>query len=69
VTVDIVANPSAPNAYPQISLAESVMQNKHGREAQYLTDYVKTDAAAQKYFDQEITRLLTDIRDQYKWRN
>ena len=69
VTVDIVANPSAPNAYPQISLAESITNNVHGREAWYLTDYVKTDAAAQKYFEQEITKCLTDIRDQYKWRN
>lgn len=68
VTVDIVANPSAPNAYPNVSLAESLALNKHGREAVGLTEYVKHDAAAQKYLKKEITRFLTDVRDQYKWR-
>jgi hypothetical protein len=69
VTVDIVANPSAPNAYPNASLAESLARNGRGREAMYLTEYVKTDPSAQKYFKQEITRFLIDVRDQYKWRN
>jgi len=69
VTVDIVANPSAPSAYPSASLAESLAKNGHGREAMYLTEYVKQDPSAQKYFEQEITRFLTDVRDQYKWRN
>ena len=68
VTVDIVANPSALSAYPDVSLAESLGMNKHGREAMYLTDFVKQDPAAQRYFEQEITRFLTDVRDQYKWR-
>jgi len=68
VTVDIVANPSAHGAYPNISLAESLRMNKHGQEAVYLSEYVKTDPAAQKYFEKEITGFLTDIRDQYKWR-
>ena len=68
VTVDIVANPSAPNAYPQASLAESLAGNKHGIEAVGLVEFVKHDPAAQKYFEQEITRFLTDVRDQYKWR-
>ena len=68
VTVDIVANPSALSAYPDVTLAESLGMNKHGREAMYLTDFVKQDPAAQRYFEQEITRFLTDVRDQYKWR-
>ena len=67
VTVDIVANPSAPNAYPQASLSESLYRNKHGIEAIGLTEFVKSDPAAQKYFEQEITKFLTDVRDQYKW--
>ena len=68
VTVDIVANPSAPNAYPSVSLAESLAGNRHGQEAMLLTEYVKHDPSAQKYLKQEITRFLTDVRDTYKWR-
>ena len=68
VTVDIVANPSAPNAYPNVSLAESLARNAHGREAVYLTEFVKDDPSAQKYLEKEITSFLTGVRDQYKWR-
>jgi len=68
VTVDIVANPSAHSAYPAMSLAESLKLNNHGVEAVYLSEFVKSDPAAQRYFEQEITRFLTDVRDQYKWR-
>lgn len=68
VTVDIVANPSAPSAYPRASLAEHIAHNPHGQEAMYLTEFVRNDPSAQKYFEQEITRFLTDVRDQYKWR-
>jgi len=68
VTRDIVANPSAHSAYPNVSLAESLRMNKHGVEAVYLTEFVKTDPAAQRQLEIEITRFLTDIRDQYKWR-
>jgi len=68
VTVDIVANPSAHSAYPNVSLAESLKMNKHGQEAVYLTEFVKADPSAQRYLEIEITAFLTDIRDQYKWR-
>jgi len=68
VTVDIVANPSAHSAYPNVSLAESLKLNKHGVEAVYLTEFVRTDPAAQRQLEIEITRFLTDVRDQYKWR-
>jgi len=68
VTVDIVANPSAPSAYPHASLAESLMGSKHGQEAMKLTEYVRHDEDAQRFLEQEITRFLTEVRDQYKWR-
>ena len=68
VTVDIVANPSAPSAFPRASLAEHIAGNKHGQEAMYLTEFVRNDPSAQRYFEQQITRFLTDVRDQYKWR-
>lgn len=68
VTVDIVANPSAPSAYPHASLAESLMGSRHGQEAMKLTEYVRHDDGAQRFLEQEITRFLTEVRDQYKWR-
>lgn len=68
VTIDCVANPSARNAYPQASLAESVMGNKHGREALSLTQYYHDDPRAQRYLEKEITKFLTEIRDSVTWR-
>lgn len=68
VTIDIVANPSAPNAYPQVSLAESLERNKHGREALSLSRYFHDDPTAQKYLQKEITQFLLDVRDNVTWR-
>ena len=68
VTVDIVANPSAPNAYPKSSLAESLLNNPHGQEAMSLTRYFHDDPSAQKYLQKEINRFLLDIRDTVTWR-
>lgn len=68
VTIDIVANPSAPNAYPSVSLAESLDANRHGREALALTEYFHNDPAAQKYLQKEINSFLLDVRDNVTWR-
>lgn len=68
VTIDAVINPSAPNAYPKATFAESLAGNKHGRQACYLTECVAHDEAAQKYLQQEIRKFLTDIRDEVTWR-
>lgn len=68
VTIDIVANPSAPNAYPKASLAESLLDNKHGQEAMTLTRYFHDDPSAQKYLQKEINSFLLDIRDTVTWR-
>lgn len=68
VTVDIVANPSAPNAYPNVSLQESLMCNPHGRECLKLSEWARDDEAAQRYLRKEINKFLTDIRDQITWR-
>lgn len=68
VTIDIVANPSAPNAYPKASLAESLFNNPHGQEAMTLTRYFHDDPSAQKYLQKEINRFLLDIRDTVTWR-
>jgi hypothetical protein len=68
VTVDAVINPSAPNARPAASIAESLAQNKHGREALRLTEYVHDDPVAQKFLEKEITEFLMSIRDEVVWR-
>lgn len=68
ITVDAVINPSAPNARPSVSLAESVLGNKYGREALNLTQYVHDDPVAQKYLEQELKNFLTSIRDEVIWR-
>ncbi len=68
VTIDIVANPSAPNAYPNVSLHESLLRNKHGQEAMRLTQYVHDDPVAQEYLKKEIIKFLTDVRDTVTWR-
>lgn len=57
VTVDIVAQPSAPNAYPK-TIYESLEQAKNGKHILSLAESVRHDAAAQKYFKKEILKWL-----------
>lgn len=59
VTVDIVAQPSAPGAVPD-SIYESLMANGHGREAISLSHQVRDDKAAQKYLKEEILRFVNE---------
>jgi hypothetical protein len=61
ITVDIVAQPSAPNAYPG-SMYESLQQAKNGHNMLTLAEAAQHDEAAQKYLQQEIlTWLKTGI--------
>lgn len=57
VTVDIVAQPSAPSAYPK-TIYESLEQAKNGKHILSLAESVRHDAAAQKYFKKEILKWL-----------
>ena len=57
ITVDIVAQPSAPSAYPQ-SIQESLEMAQNGHEIINLAESVRSDAAAQKYFKKEIMKFL-----------
>lgn len=59
VTVDIVAQPSAPGAMPD-AVYESLMASKHGQQALTLVEQVRQDPAAQKYFVKEITKFLDE---------
>ena len=68
VTIDMVINPSAPNAYPKASLSEALANNKNGREALSLVECVKYDNKAQQYLSNSIKDFLMDIRDEVTWR-
>ena len=68
VTVDAVLNPSAPNAYPTASLAESLAQYTSGLEAMKLSEYAKYDPRAQHYLDKQLKTLFVAMRDEVVWR-
>jgi len=57
ITVDIVAQPSAPNAYPN-TVYESLELAKNGHNIINLAEAVRHDAAAQKYFKEEIMKWI-----------
>tara|TARA_B100000902_G_scaffold381903_1_gene418965 strand:- start:3298 stop:3906 length:609 start_codon:yes stop_codon:yes gene_type:complete len=61
ITVDIVANPSAPDAYPD-PIYEQLMN--HGRKGNMLMDVAKAtqhDKRAQKYLKEEMLRFINDL--------
>ena len=61
VTVDIVANPSAPEAYPD-PIYEQLMN--HGRKGNVLMDVARAtehDKKAQKYLKEELLRFINDL--------
>ena len=63
VTVDIVANPIAPEAYPD-PIYEQLMN--HGRKGNVLMDVARAtehDKKAQKYLKEEILRFINDLGD------
>lgn len=57
VTVDIVATPSAPNAYPN-PVYESLEMAKNGKQILSLAESVQHDQAAQKFFKKEFQKWL-----------
>ncbi len=58
VTVDIVAQPSAPNAYPT-TVYESLELARNGHNILDLAEAVKHDDAAQDYLKKEIMKWLS----------
>lgn len=63
VTVDIVAQPSAPAAFPK-AIYESLINMKYGHK--YLSNLqgvnLQNDAAAQKYIRETMLRLVKDLK-------
>jgi hypothetical protein len=66
VTIDIVSTPSAPDAYPK-PVFEHVLNSRYGAELKYLAD-IRNDASVQKHFQKTLRAILTEIRDEVKWR-
>ena len=61
ITVDIVAQPSAPNAYPK-AIYESLMNMHHGHRVLDVARDATQDQRVQKYLKEGITRLINDLK-------
>jgi len=63
ITVDIVAQPSAPNAYPK-AIYESLMNMKHGHRVipNLKGMNINKDVKAQKYLQEQVVKLIKDLK-------
>lgn len=61
ITVDIVAQPSAPGAYPT-PVYEHLMNNRGGNRAFRVAQEVKQDPKAQKYLREELLNIIKGLR-------
>lgn len=61
VTVDIVAQPSAPNAYPK-AIYEGMMNMRHGHKMLDIAKDAQADKKVQRYLQEEVTRLIKDLK-------
>lgn len=59
VTVDIVAQPSAPGAFPS-TVYESLVESVQGRKVLTLAETLQHDAAAQRFFKKEMLKWLRE---------
>jgi hypothetical protein len=61
VTVDIVAQPSAPNAYPK-AVYEGLMNMRHGHKVLEMAKDAGANQKVQKYLQEEVKRLIRDLK-------
>lgn len=61
VTVDIVAQPSAPNAYPK-AIYENLMNMRHGHKVFDMAKEASSDTKVQRYLKSEVIRLINDLK-------
>ena len=61
VTVDIVAQPSAPSAYPS-AIYEHLMNTKGGYKAIQLGKDVVRDTKAQKYLKESLVNIINGLQ-------
>ena len=63
VTVDVVAQPSAPNAYPK-AIYEGLMNMRHGHRVLDIAKDASADKKVQRYLKDEMVRLIKDLKIQ-----
>ena len=61
ITVDIVAQPSAPDAYPK-AIYEGLMNMNGGYDTWKLAQNVQHDKSAQKYLSKEIVKFIRELK-------
>ena len=61
VTVDIVAQPSAPNAYPK-AIYEGLLNMRNGHTVLEMAKEASGNAKVQKYLKDEVMRLIKDLK-------
>jgi hypothetical protein len=61
ITVDIVAQPSAPNAYPK-AIYEGLMNMKGGAQVFEMAREASTDRKVQKYLQEAVVGLIKDLK-------
>lgn len=61
VTVDIVAQPSAPNAYPT-AVYEGLMNMNGGHRILEMAKDVKNDQRVQRYLQQEVAKFIAELK-------
>jgi ABC-type phosphate transport system ATPase subunit len=61
VTIDVVAQPSAPNAYPQ-AIYEGLMNMKYGHKVMEIAKEAGKDDKVKKYLGEEVKRLIRELK-------
>jgi ABC-type phosphate transport system ATPase subunit len=61
VTIDVVAQPSAPNAYPK-AIYESMMNMRYGHRLLEIAKEAGQDNKVQRYLKNEVVRLIKDLK-------
>lgn len=61
ITVDIVAQPSAPHAYPK-AIYEGIMNMRHGHKLIEIAREAGGDKKVEKYLKEEVMRLIKDLK-------
>lgn len=61
VTIDVVAQPSAPNAYPR-AIYESMMNMKYGHRLLEVAKEAGEDNRVQRYLKNEVVKLIRDLK-------
>ena len=61
VTVDVVAQPSAPNAYPK-AIYEGLMNMRYGHKVLEMAKEAGGNHKVQRFVKEELKRLITDLK-------